>query len=434
MDGAPEPGIDGLRGALERGELDAREVVAAALERAQSEDLNAFVETRAEAVDEAVSLEGPLAGIPLAVKDMFVDRDRVPTCGSGAHGAWLTGTATVVERLRAAGAAVVGYTNLHEWGVGTTSAYTRTGPILNPRDRSRIAGGSSGGSAAALAAGIVPVAIGTDAGGSIRVPSACCGVTGLKPTHGRVPMAGFVGEGGSIDHVGPMARSVQDVALLLGVMTAELIVPEDAGALKLGVARAFFFDDLDEEVAAAVEKAVEVLGGCVAEVREVELPAAALATFAVPGLLLPLFAGYLEEALTSNAGLLQPATLQVLELGRSMGEGDVEQAEDVRRTMVADWERVFEEVDVVVTPTIPAPPAPLDTLLVDLPSGQTSAELAHLRANAPMNLGGVPALSLPCGELPGGLTTSVTLTAARGRDEAALGLGLAFERATDRTY
>lgn len=406
----------------------------AALERAASEDLNAFVETRAEAVAEAAVAAGPLAGVPLAVKDMFVDRDRVPTCGSGAHGSWLKGTAVVVERLRGAGAAVVGYTNLHEWGVGTTSAYTRTGPILNPWDRTRIAGGSSGGSAAALAAGIVPAAIGTDAGGSIRVPSACCGIAGLKPTHGRVPMDGFVGEGGAIDHVGPMARSVEDVALLLGVMADEDVVPEEAGSLKVGLARPFFFDDLDGEVAAAVEAAIEVLAGCAAEVRDVELPAAAMASFAVPGLLLPLFAGHLEEALTTNAGLLQPATLQVLELGRGMREQDVEEARNVRRAVVADWERVFDEVDVVVTPTIPAPPAPLDTLLVDLPSGQTSAELAHLRTNAPMNLGGVPALSLPCGELPGGLTTSVTLTAARGRDEAALGLGLAFERATGGIY
>ncbi|HEX2058514.1 MAG TPA: amidase [Actinomycetota bacterium] len=427
-------GIGGLRGALERGELAAPEAVAAALERAESEDLNAFVETRPIAVEEAVAAGGPLAGIPLAVKDMFVDRDRVPTCGSGAHGSWLTGTAVVVERLRAAGAAVVGYTNLHEWGVGTTSAYTRTGPILNPRDRARIAGGSSGGSAAALAAGIVPAAIGTDAGGSIRVPSACCGVTGLKPTHGRVPMDGFVGEGGTIDHVGPLARSVGDVALLLGVMAGEEIVPEDASGLRLGIARSFFFDDLDPRVADAVESAVEVLRDVAAEVREVDLPSAAVASFAVPGLLLPLFAGHLEDALTRDFELLQPATRQVLELGRGMGPGDVEEADAVRQAVTADWQRVFDEVDVVVTPTIPAPPAALDSLLVELPSGETSAELAHLRTNAPMNLGGVPALSVPCGELPGGLTTSVTLTAARGRDEAALGLGLAFERATDGIY
>jgi Asp-tRNA(Asn)/Glu-tRNA(Gln) amidotransferase A subunit family amidase len=112
----------------------------------------------------------------------------------------------------------------------------------------------------------------------------------------------------------------------------------------------------------------------------------------------------------------------------------VAQAQEIRRAMIADWERAFEEVDVIVTPTIPAPPAPLDTLVVELPSGTNSAELAYIGWNAPMNLGGVPALALPCGELPGGLTTNLTLTARRGRDEAALGAGLAFERATEGTY
>lgn len=430
MDDPLALGIGALRTALEQGELNSSEVVGAALDRVRFEELNAFVETRPEVVAEARSAQGPLAGVPLAVKDMFVDGGRAPTCGSAAHGRWLTGTALVVERLRGAGAAVVGYTNLHEWGVGTTSAVTRTGPILNPWERTRVPGGSSGGSAAALAAGIVPAAIGTDAGGSIRVPSACCGVTGLKPTHGRVPMDGFVGEGGAIDHVGPLARSVEDVALLLGVMAAEEIVPEDAAGLRLGVARPFFFDDLDAGVGAALDAAIEVLAGVVAEVRDADLPTAPTASFAVPGLLLPLFAEHLADRLDE----LQPPTAHLIALGRDMTEQDVEQAREVQRAMTADWERVLEDVDVVVTPTIPAPPAPIDTLLVDLPSGQTSAELAHLRTNAPMNLGGVPALSLPCGELPGGMTTSMTLTARRGRDEAALGLGRAFERATEGAY
>jgi Asp-tRNA(Asn)/Glu-tRNA(Gln) amidotransferase A subunit family amidase len=425
-------GIGELRTALERGDVAPGDVAAAALDAIRRrEGLNAFVETCAV---EPPANGGPLAGVPLAVKDMFVDRGRVPTCGSNATATWLGGTALVVERLRAAGAVVAGYSNLHEWGVGTTSAITRTGPIRNPWDAALVAGGSSGGSAAALAAGIVPAAIGSDAGGSIRIPAACCGVVGLKPTQGRVPMDGFAGEGGTIDHVGPLARSVEDVALLLGVMTGEEIVPEDAAPLRVGVARAFFFEDVAPDVGAAADAAIEVLRGVVAEVRTVELPSAATASAAVPGLLLPLFARRLADVLAHAPEAFQPPTRQVLELGRDMTEQDVEEAENVRRTVIADWDRVFAEVDVVVTPTLPAPPAPIETLLVELPSGETSAELAYLRTNAPMNLGGVPALSLPCGELPGGLTTSMTVTAARDRDEAALGLGLAFERATGRVH
>ncbi|HEX2296846.1 MAG TPA: amidase, partial [Actinomycetota bacterium] len=386
MEDALSLGIGALRRALERGELDAAEVVAASVERAASDDLNAFVETRPEAVEEAARAEGPLAGVPLAVKDMLVDRDRVPTCGSRAHGAWLKGTATVVERLRAAGAAVVGYTNLHEWGVGMTSAFTATGPIRNPWDPTLVPGGSSGGSAAALAAGIVAAATGTDAGGSIRCPSACCGTTGLKATWGRLPTEGFVGHGGAIDGVGPMARSVEDVATLFGVMAAEDVKLPAGGSLRVGIPATFFFDDLDPGVAAAVEDGIDALRRIAAGVREVDLPSAAMASFAVPALLLPLFADRLRDR---DDSAFQPPTANLLALGRSTTEEDRRQAAQVQDAVVADWERAFEDVDVVVTPTLPSPPAPVDTLLVELPSGPTSAELAYLRTNSPMNLGGV---------------------------------------------
>lgn len=432
MSDFPSLGIGALRRTLEQGELDSSEAAGASLARIeQLRHLNAFSEARASANEEASPARGPLAGVPLAVKDMLVDRGRTPRCGSNFHGTWVSGTATVVARLRAAGAVVVGYTNLHEWGVGMTSAVTASGPIRNPWNEDVVPGGSSGGSAAALAAGIVPAAIGTDAGGSIRCPSACCGTTGIKPTWGRVPTDGFVGHGGSIDGIGPMARSVDDVTILLGVMVDEDLVLPDASSLRAGVPRAFFFDHVDPDVAAAVESGIDALRGVVDSVVEVDLPSAATASFAVPGLLLPLFAEHLSEA---DEDLLQPPTARLFELGRGMTEEDRRQAAEVQAAVVEDWERVFREVDVVVTPTLPAPPAPIDTLMLELPSGPASPELAYLRTNAPMNLGGVPALSLPCGEIGGGLTTNLTLTAARGRDEVALAAGRALERALDGAY
>jgi aspartyl-tRNA(Asn)/glutamyl-tRNA(Gln) amidotransferase subunit A len=154
----------------------------------------------------------------------------------------------------------------------------------------------------------------------------------------------------------------------------------------------------------------------------------------VPGLLLPLFFERLAGVVSDDPGAFQPPTLMLLELARGMSEADVEEARAVQRTVVAEWEEVFREVDVVVTPTLPGPPARQDTLLLDLPSGSANPELAYLRTNAPMNVGGVGALSLPCGDIGGGLTTNMTLTAARGREDAALTLGLAFERATEGIY
>lgn len=428
----PSLGIDELRRRLKQGELNSSEVAEASLARIEElRHLNAFSETRESAPEEAASATGPLAGVPLAVKDMLVDRDRTPRCGSDFHGTWVSGTATVVARLRAAGAVVVGYTNLHEWGVGMTSAVTATGPIRNPWDTDLVPGGSSGGSAAALAAGMVPAALGTDAGGSVRCPSACCGTTGIKPSWGRVPTEGFVGHGGPIDGIGPMARSVDDVALLLGVMVDEDLVLPDASSLRVGVPRTFFFDDVDQRVAATVESAIHALRGVVDSVVDVDLPSAAMASFAVPGLLLPLFAEHLSE---TDEDLLQPPTARLFELGRGMTEEDRRQAAEVRAAVVEDWDRVFRDVDVVVTPTLPAPPARIETVMLELPSGPASPELAYLRTNAPMNLGGVPALSLPCGEIGGGLTTNLTLSAARGGDEVALAAGRALERALDGAY
>ncbi|MDQ3940687.1 MAG: amidase, partial [Actinomycetota bacterium] len=259
-----EMSLRDLRAAIERGELDPGAVVAASLERIEAIDyrFNAFSEFRSAARDEARP-DGPLAGVPIGVKDLLVDGGRHPMAGSKVHADWLSGTAEAVRRLRAAGAAVVGYTNLHEWGVGTTSAITSTGPISNPRARDRIAGGSSGGSAAAVAAGMVTAAIGTDAGGSIRIPAACCGISGFKPTHGRVPTEGFTGHGGGIDHIGPMGRNVSDVRALFEVLAGTPTLSVDVKQLRVGVAREHFFGHVDAEVEAVLADALAQLTGVV---------------------------------------------------------------------------------------------------------------------------------------------------------------------------
>jgi aspartyl-tRNA(Asn)/glutamyl-tRNA(Gln) amidotransferase subunit A len=430
-----ELGLLDLSAAISSGDADAVEAVASSLDRIDAwGSLNAIVEARPQARDEAREARGPLAGVPVVVKDMFVDGDRAPTVGSRIGGHWLRGTAEVIDRLRRAGAVVVAYANLHEWGIGTTSAVTATGPIRNPWDPERVAGGSSGGSAAALAAGLAPAAIGTDAGGSIRIPASCCGVVGLKPTWGIVPMAGWVeGEEGLIDHIGPMARSVADVRALFEVLVDSRVETVDPTRITVGIARKHFFDDLDPSVARTIEEAIGHLRDIVADVREVEVDGVEDGGHAIALLLLPHTAKLLRKDLEKRPDDLQPETRNVVMLGAAMQDGDIEQGRDIRDAISTGWEKVFAEVDVVVTPSTPAPPPLVSEPTYRLGSGVTNVDLPNIALNGPMNLGGVPSLSVPCGKVDG-FSVNVSLTAAKGRDATVLSLGEALEAAFDGEY
>lgn len=420
-----------LRDAIAVGEIDPNDVAARARERARADKLNSFVHV---AAGEPVPASGSLRGVPIAIKDVFVDGDRHPTCGSRVHASWLRGTAEILTRVRDAGAVVVGYTNLHEWGVGTTSSVTATGPILNPRDPSLAAGGSSGGSAAAVASGVVPLAVGTDAGGSIRVPSAYCGVVGLKPTYGRVPMAGFAGEDDPVDHCGPIARTVADAAALFAVLAGEAVEPVDTATLRLGVAEPHFFDDVVPEVAGGVREAITVLEGLTSMVTSVAVAGAELAGPASALFLPPYTARALARDMAERPESFQPETMNVLLLGASVDEDQLAQGEAIRAQITQGWASVFAEVDVVVTPTVACLPPASDDPVVALPSGTIHVDLTNIAMNAPMNMAGVPALSLPCARLESGATVSMTLTAARGNDAAVLALGRAFEETTGGAF
>lgn len=413
-----------LRLELEAGHVGTTEAIELSLEAIAGDRLNAFVQGRLEALDEGTG-RGPLAGVPIAVKDMFVDDDRVPTAGSNVGGHWLTGTAEVVRRLRRAGAAIVAYTNLHEWGIGTSSAITATGPIANPVDASRIAGGSSGGSAVALATHCVAGALGTDAGGSIRIPAACCGVVGLKPTFGLVPTEGFTGHGGVFDHVGPMARTVGDVRMLLEILTSRPVAPvTDVSDLRVGVARVFFCDDLDVGVRAVLDDTASLLGSIVEDVRAVDLSDVADARKASPVLLVPRWAEKLAHEIRDRPELFQPETHAELERALHTTPESRAKAEAIVTRVVDAWARVFADVDVVLTPTIPIPPP----LIADVQTGTVDVDRTFIPLNAPMNVAGVPSMSLPCG-VSDGLPVGLTLTAARGRDGVLLDLGESLETA-----
>jgi aspartyl-tRNA(Asn)/glutamyl-tRNA(Gln) amidotransferase subunit A len=424
-----------LAAAVEDGSVGAREAVRQSIERieAHDDDLNSFVALCTDAGDD-VRVNGPLAGVPIGIKDVFVDRDRAPTMGSRVHATGLCGTATVVERLRAAGAVIVGYTNLHEWAVGTTSIETATGPIRNPWNIDHVAGGSSGGSAAALAAGFVAGAVGTDLGGSIRVPAACCGVVGLKPTWGLVPTRGYAGDGGDIDHVGPMARSVDDVAALLEVLAPGDYSRPDVSELVVGVASRYFFDDVEPVTGAVLEQAIGVLEKRAQKVVAVDVPSVDDTRFAIAAFALPFLAGLLGDALVERGDELRPETLQVLTLGVEMSDDERARGAAARDAIRAGWDDAFSKVDAVVTPTLPAPPALISEKTVALPSGIASADLSYIALNAPMNLGGVPCLTLPCGMTAEGWSVGASLTAPRGSDATVLAMGAALEESLDGAF
>lgn len=399
--------------------------------------LNAFVEPiepDQERPEQQPGAEGPLAGVRIGIKDCFFHRGRIPTMGSRVTPDPRGGRAEAIERIEAAGGFVAGYTNMHEWAVGGTSAITATGPIRNPWDRDLVAGGSSGGSAAAVATGVADAAVGTDAGGSIRIPAACCGVVGYKPSFGLVPTTGYVCDAGPTDHVGALARSTREAAALVSVMaTRTLFEDVDPRALRVGVATGGAAEDVAPEVAGQIDAAVGVLGGIAAEVVTVDAGDLDAAARANGRLFLSWTAGVVGSKLDTRAGEFDPTTYELLDRGRRFSRDDIARARAERRRWRRQWGDLLASVDVLVTPTLPVLPPPIATAEVSLPSGPRDVNSALGSLNGAMNLIGAPCVSVPCGDA-GALTVNMSLTAAPGRDAAAIAMGIAFEDATERRW
>jgi len=423
------------------------ELVRACLERIERLDrrLNVFITVTAEAaLAEARAAEaelargrsrGPLQGIPVALKDLVETGGVRTTAASAAFADRIPERdAEVVRRLRAAGAVIIGKLNLHELGYGASSVIGYFGAVRNPWDPGRTAGGSSSGAAVAVACGFCPGAVGTDTGGSIRQPAAFCGITGLKPSYGRVSVRGVMPLAPSYDHVGPLARSAEDAALLLGVMagpepvadygTALVESVERVAALRIGIARAHFFSELDPEITIALEEAIAVLRTLTAEVREVAVPAYTDTTL----LRAEAWAEHRERALRTPA-LLQPETLRRLRVGADVGPAAVGEA----RRQLAELRRrarePFEEVDLVVTPTVAVPPFPVANP-PEATANLRERELLTLRNTRPFNALGLPTVSIPCGFTAAGLPVGMQLTGAPGDDLAVLRLAHAYQVAT----
>ncbi|MFJ4592229.1 amidase [Kitasatospora sp. NPDC088861] len=384
---------------------------------------------------------GPLHGVPMGLKDLIDVAGLATTASSRVRADHRAqADSTVAARLAAAGAILVGKTHTHEFAYGLTTPQTG-----NAWDRGRVAGGSSGGSAVAVAAGAATFALGTDTGGSIRVPAALNGVVGLKPTYGLVPRHGVASLSWSLDHVGPIARTVEDTALVLDALAghdprdpASLATPAvghqpgadtDLTGLRVGVPRSYYFDRVDVEVEAAVRRAIEHLEALGARLVDVDIPMTRYLQATLWGLVAPEATAYHEHSLRAVPELYQADVRALLEAGELMTAGDYLRAQRSRTLMRQEWARMLEEVDVIAAPTVPVTAVRTDQEAVTWPDGTVeSVPDAYVRLSAPANITGVPALSVPVGRDAAGLPIGMQLLGRPLGERTLLRVGHAFER------
>jgi len=447
--------LQAARSLRERG-VSSAELTQAALERIErlNPALNAFLsvlperaaERAAEADRELASGvdRGPLHGIPVALKDLFAMRGVRLTGGGIIYNDVPEGNAAVVEKLEAAGAVIVGTLNLHELAYGVTSENPHFGAVRNPWNRNHSTGGSSGGSGAAVAAGMVFAALGTDTGGSIRIPAAFCGTVGFKPTYGLVSRFGTLPLGFSLDHVGPLARTVRDAAAMLNAIAgydsrdpasvrspAADYVPE-AGCsirgLRIGVPETFFFERLDDEVDLAVRGGIARAASLGAAVRPVHLPDMDEVNTLGQVVLLAEAAAVYEEHL-NHRDRFGADVLALLDQGRLLPATDYINAQRLRRKAQTDFYSVWSEVDCVITPTTPITAPLLGQKTVTLAGVDHEVRSVATRFTRCFNVLGLPAVSLPCALTRAGLPVGLQIVAPPFEDRLALRVAAALEDA-----
>jgi aspartyl-tRNA(Asn)/glutamyl-tRNA(Gln) amidotransferase subunit A len=473
-----------MRTGLDKGDFSSRELVQAALKRIQSSDakIHAFLHLAAEkalaGADQAdrqrrAGDRRGLLGIPVAIKDVLSVQDLPLTCGSKIlEGFVAQFTATSVERLVEAGAVVIGKTNTDEFAMGSSTEHSAYGVTHNPWDPTRVPGGSSGGSAAAVAARYVPVALGTDTGGSVRQPASLCGITGLKTTYGRVSRYGLVAFGSSLDTVGAFGRTAEDVALIFSVMaghdeldatSADVPVPAvdlrpstslpsargDGGAIKIGVPKEYFIKGIQPEVEQKTRAAIQQLKSLGAEVREISLPHTEYA--------LPVY--YIIAPAEASANLARydgirygprveadslwdvffktrgskfgPEVTRRVMIGTyalSAGYYDAYygQAQKVRTLIKRDFEAAFRDVDLIAAPTAPETAFRIGEHVND-PLAMYLEDVFTL----PANLAGAPGISINCGFDKNNLPVGLQLIGPHFREDLLLRVAHAYQQATD---
>ncbi len=435
--------------------FSAVELATAALARIDRHNagLRAFITVTAEqALDQARQADrelalgqdrGPFHGIPVALKDLFLTRGVRTTAGSRVYENFVpTVNATVVEKLLVAGAVLMGKLNMHELAYGITSANPHFGAVRNPWNPRHSPGGSSGGAGAAVAAGMVFMAMGTDTGGSIRIPASFCGTVGLKPTYGRVSRFGVLPLGFSQDHMGPLTRSVRDAALALNAIAGydpldptcarrpvvDYVPEEDCRirGVRIGFPDSFFFDHLDGDVEAAVRGAMAGAEAMGAEIRPVRLPDMQ-ALNAVARIVLLSEASAVAETYPEDRSLYGADVRALLDQGRLVPATDYINAQRLRRQMRREFNQVWKEVDCLVTPATPMPAPRVGDATVRLGGREEDVRLAATRLVRGMNALGYPALSLPCGLSASGLPVGMQIIGPAFEEALLLRIGAGLE-------
>jgi aspartyl-tRNA(Asn)/glutamyl-tRNA(Gln) amidotransferase subunit A len=410
------------------------EVTRAFIERIQRLDseLRAYITVDAEqALAEAEQARGPLHGLPVAVKDNIPTRGLRTTGGSRMLRDWVPDhDAPVVHRLRQAGGVVLGKTNLHEFAYGGTCTNVEFGAVRNPWNRACVPGGSSGGSGAAVAAGLAPAALGTDTAGSIRLPACQCGVVGLKARYGLVSIESVIPLAWSLDHVGPITRTVADAALLLEAASAQPTgVPAWQRGLRLGLPRAYFFEALQPDVAVAVEQALGVLRGLGATFVNVEWPAVKLSNSVTWTIILAEASAYHRPWLRERPEDYSDATRADLELGEHVAATDYIQAQRARSVLKQQVEQVLAQVDALVTPMLAITAPRIGQTTVEVGGKVKEINPVFIRLADPFNVTGLPAISVPCGFGADGLPIGLQIAAAT--EDTVLQVAHAYESATE---
>jgi aspartyl-tRNA(Asn)/glutamyl-tRNA(Gln) amidotransferase subunit A len=438
------------------------EVVQAHLDRIAALDgkLRAFITVMEESARAAAKAAeaalaspervGPLHGVPVGLKDLYSTKGVKTTGGSKILGDWTPPEdATVVSRLRDAGAIVVGKLNMHEFAYGPEGVNPHYGTAWNPWDSvtHRICGGSSSGSGAAVAAGLCPGALGSDTGGSIRIPASLCGISGIKPTYGRVSRAGVLPLAWSLDHVGPMCRSAADCALMLGAMagydprdptTSVLPVPDymaaltgDIKSLRVGVLRKFFVESAGASQGQAMEQVVTTLGELGAKIQDVDLTTAELAAAASTAVLAPEAYAYHERWLKERPAEYGADVRERLRVGAFISGPDYVNGQRARALIRNDVDTALHNLDVLIAPTTPIAATTVGAGEVEINGERQPVRPALIRFTRPFNATGHPAASVPCGFTAEGLPIGLQIIGRPFDEATVLRVADAYQRASD---